>query len=209
MPQQLDKLDLERCPYCGVAKPNLSLTSALITHAHSGGNPRSWKSYICASCGGVVLTEARGQTQGLVIDRIYPEARQVSEHVPDRARSYLNQAIGSLGAPSGAIMLAASAVDAMLKAKEFESGSLKQRIDAAAEAHLITQDMAQWAHAVRLDANEERHADKDSALPTEDQARHTLDFSLALAEFLFVLPERVKAGRRAAENPTSAPETTA
>jgi len=199
MPQQLDKLELERCPYCGVAKPHLTTNTAFITHGHSGQNPRFWKTYVCASCGGVVLTAARGQSQNLPIDEMYPSARQVSEYVPERARSYLNQAMGSLSAPSGAIMLAASAIDAMLKAKKLEVGNLKRRIDEAAESHLITEGMAQWAHAVRLEANEERHADKESALPTEEDARNTLDFSLALAEFLFVLPERVKAGRKAAE----------
>ena len=98
-------------------------------------------------------------------------------------------------------MLAASAVDAMLKNKGYKDGSLYARIDDAAAKHLITPDMAAWAHDVRLDANYERHADESSTLPTTDDAQRCVDFALALAEFVFVLPDRVKRGR-AATRPT-------
>jgi hypothetical protein len=43
-------------------------------------------------------------------------------------------------------MLAASAVDSMLKDKGYKEGSLYKRIDTAAADHLITDGMAQWAH---------------------------------------------------------------
>jgi hypothetical protein len=91
-------------------------------------------------------------------------------------------------------MLSASAVDAMLKAKLYKEGSLYSRINKAAENHLITQEMAQWAHSVRLDANDQRHADEEVSLPTSDDAKRSIDFVLALGAFLFVLPSRVKSG---------------
>jgi hypothetical protein len=54
--------------------------------------------------------------------------------------------------------------------------------------------MAKWAHEVRLGANDERHADEESDLPDDGDAKKTVDFALALAEFLFVLPSRVEEG---------------
>jgi Domain of unknown function (DUF4145) len=92
-------------------------------------------------------------------------------------------------------MLAASAVDAMLKAKGFVDGSLFARINQAKEAHIITEGMAEWAHEIRLDANDQRHADKDAGLPTEADANKSIEFAQALAQFLFVLPDRVARGR--------------
>ena len=68
-------------------------------------------------------------------------------------------------APAGAVMLAASSVDAMLKEKGYNEGSLYARIGQARDDHLITADMAEWAHEVRLDANDQRHADEAAALP--------------------------------------------
>jgi len=99
-------------------------------------------------------------------------------------------------------MLAASSVDAMLKAKGHKEGSLYSRINQAAKDHLITEDMAKWAHEVRLEANEPRHADEAMPLPSEEDARKCIDFVLALGQFLFVLPARVQRGLAEAEKKT-------
>ena len=54
--------------------------------------------------------------------------------------------------------------------------------------------MATWAHEVRLDANDQRHADEAVPLPTTADAQHVLDFALALGNFMFVIPSRVTRG---------------
>lgn len=100
-------------------------------------------------------------------------------------------------------MLTASAVDSMLKEKGLKDGSLYKRIGEAADAHLITEEMAKWAHEVRLEANDQRHADENAALPNEANAERVIEFAFALAQFLFVLPARVAAGLdEATEAPT-------
>lgn len=98
-------------------------------------------------------------------------------------------------------MLAASSVDAMLKAKALSVGSLYTRIDQAAKQHLITSQMADWAHDVRLDANDQRHADDDFPLPDTDQAEKCVEFATALGQFMFVLPARVERGIKRAKAP--------
>ena len=126
--------------------------------------------------------------------QMYPQ----SSHIPHPASSYLMQAVESLHAPAGAAMLAASAIDAMLKAKGYKEGSLNSRIDKAAENHLISGEMALWGHEIRLDTSDPRHPDPTAPLPDELIAKKWLDFAGALAEFLFVLPARVKRGRKEA-----------
>lgn len=91
-------------------------------------------------------------------------------------------------------MLAASAVDAMLKAKAYTEGSLYARIDKAVADHVITADVDAWAHEVRLDANDQRHADQEAKLPEQNDARRAIDFATALGTILFVLPARVRRG---------------
>jgi hypothetical protein len=54
---------------------------------------------------------------------------------------------------------------------------------------------------VRLDANDERHADENADLPTEVDAKRCIDFTKALAEFLFILPDRIAKGRAAKSKP--------
>jgi hypothetical protein len=95
-------------------------------------------------------------------------------------------------------MLAASAVDAMLKAKNYQTGGLYERIERAAAEHVITADMSQWAHHVRLEANDRRHADADNPHATKDEAEQAVEFAAALGHILFVLPSRVRRGLAAA-----------
>ena len=161
---------------------------------YAGGHKRAWRTYRCARCGGVVTAAADGWEQG--IREMYPSGTDIDIAIPERARTFLAQARNSLSSPSGAIMLCASAVDAMLKAKSLRDGSLYSRIDKAAENHLITAEMAKWAHEVRLDANDQRHADDNEPLPESADATKALDFALALAQFMFVLPSECSAALR-------------
>jgi hypothetical protein len=87
----------------------------------------------------------------------------------------------------------------MLKAKNLKTGALYDRITEALEQNLITAEMAEWAHDVRLDANDQRHADEEAPLPTSDRAQKCVDFAMALGEFLYVLPARVERGRASAK----------
>ena len=194
-------LPLPRCPHCNVAKPPLNRMQTFDSDDDRGNNRRHWGFYKCSICGGFVMAVApvgvdkNGRPESRDISEIWPTPQTVHEAVPDRARSYLDQAIASIHAPAGAVMLTASAVDAMLKEKGLKDGSLYKRIEEAAASHLITAEMAAWAHEVRLDANDQRHTDDDGALPDEADAKKGIDFATALAQFLFVLPARVDRGR--------------
>lgn len=192
MPALQQNLNIERCPHCSVNRPLMLKLRQVDTHNHANENKRTWCMYKCNNCGGVV-TAAANQF-GQEANEIYPRPRIVDTDVPERAKEYLKQAIDSLHAPAGAVMLAASSVDAMLKEKNYQEGSLYRRIEKAAEDHLITPEMAQWAHEVRLDANDQRHADNSASLPTETDAKKVIDFAEALAQFLFVLPQKVQRG---------------
>lgn len=194
-------LQLPRCPHCNVAKPSLNKLTACDTADDRGKNRNHWATYKCSICGGITMavapisTNAGGQQVIHDISEIWPTPQTVHESVPERSKSYLDQAIVSIHAPAGAVMLTASAIDAMLKEKGLTEGSLYKRIEEAAESHLITPEMAAWAHEVRLDANDQRHTDEDGALPDEADAKKAIDFALALAQFLYVLPARVARGR--------------
>ncbi|MBL6458629.1 DUF4145 domain-containing protein [Belnapia sp. T6] len=132
------------------------------------------------------------------IEHVYPDQQRFDDEIPERARNYLTQARDSLHAPDGSVMLAASSVDAMLKSIGLTAGSLYSRIERAKTEGRITPDMADWAHQVRLDANDPRHADLNDPHHTQASARLALDFATAFAEILFVLPARVTRGRNAA-----------
>lgn len=192
------KLELPRCPHCSVNLPNLPEVSKFETTDHAKTTIIRWRCYRCESCGGAVIAKAAAYDQN--VQAYYPTAASVDELLPKRPRSYLQQAIDSVHAPAGSVMLAASSVDAMLKLKGYDQGSLYQRIGTAAADHVITSDMATWAHEVRLDANDQRHADEESELPSIDDANRAIEFVQALAQFMFVLPAKVERGIKDAQS---------
>lgn len=191
-----DYLKLERCPHCSVHMPTLKREASFGTMSDSWW---IWGVYVCQGCKYPVLAGGERLTQGVIRAAVLiPKPSGIDEAVPESARRYLQQASDALHTPDGATMLAASAVDALLKAKKFTKGTLNERIRQAAADHVITEDMAAWAHHVRLEANNPRHADAVRPHATQKEAEQTLEFALALAQFLFVLPARVARGMRAA-----------
>ncbi len=192
-------LDLPRCPHCSVAKPNLQELTGLSTSDDRRQNLRYWSIYKCMICGGVILAVAAFQESRdpgtFPITHVWPAHQTVHASIPERARTFLEQAIASIHAPAGAVMLAGSSIDAMLKEKGLKKGSLYSRIEIASAQNMITAEMAAWAHEIRLDANDQRHADEEASLPNEAEASRAIEFATALAQFLFVLPARVARGR--------------
>ncbi len=189
-------LHLNRCPHCKIHLPSLTLKGKTPAPENQNFLARDWHLWMCEACGGAVCGWTIEGTD--VVLGLMPEAEEVSKDIPERAADYLQQAIDTVHSPSASIMVAASSVDAMLKAKGYlkKDGDLFGRINKAAEDHLITKEMAQWAHDVRLDANAERHVDEEATPPTQEDAQRAVDFTKALGEFLFVLPAKVMRGRK-------------
>lgn len=186
------QLTLDRCPHCSVSKPNAVLKTNFETESYDKEYKRIWGIYVCMKCGGVITASSYNWAHEVI--ELYPKIKTVDNALPPKAKAFLYQANETIHSPSGSIMLSASCVDAMLKAKGYKEGSLYKRIEKAAEEHLITAEMAKWAHQVRLDANDERHADENAELPNINDAKKLIEFTTALAQFLFVLPALIEQG---------------
>jgi|ERR1700733_764386 len=200
-------IDMDRCPHCFVANPAIDLQTNFAAEPSRSnlmvvrGSGYHWYVYKCRTCAGLISCAAvkmgssyfgymNGETPFMWI---IPAPKSLDKNLPSRVAHYLGQAQESVASPSASIVMSASAIDAMLKEKGLKAGSLFTRINKAAETGIITKDMAHVAHDVRLGANDERHADEDTALTTDEDARRCLEFAEAIAEMIFILPTRVKA----------------
>ncbi len=199
-------LTLDRCPHCATAHPTVVLRhSFTVTPRRAGalqavaGHSLQWGVYTCESCGGLVAaaipTDQHNDARMSSACWVVPAPRASRDDLPPRVQSFLKQAEETMSSPSAAVLMCASAVDAMLKARGYKEGSLYKRIEKTVADNILTADMAAWAHDVRLDANGERHADEDAPMPTEADARRCFEFALTLGDVLFVLPARVRRGR--------------
>src|SRR5437763_10282603 len=106
MPLLIEPLDLARCPHCRVDRPNIQSIHTTQSNNFSSNNKRHWRIYRCHRCGGLI-TAASKRERGEV-DEIYPQPIRLDESLPEKARIFLDQAINSLHAPAGSIMLSAS-----------------------------------------------------------------------------------------------------
>lgn len=193
--------NVDKCPQCGVINPLMNAVHNPSLHYKDGSGGWYYATLRCSKCKDQSLyygysnerdIGADGTARKVTIFASYPAAKSVSGDIPDRARSFLQQAVDSLHAPDGAVMLAASSVDAMLKDKGYKDGTLFSRITKAYEANLLTEQMRDWAHEIRLSANEPRHADDSFQGATNADAKQVIEFAEALGEYLYVLPARVK-----------------
>lgn len=180
-------LALHRCPHCQIAKP-LLISIKLLPRSGSDRVP-GWHGYQCTNCSSMVLVQTQA-TNSTLVKSVFPDVRDAPLELPDSARRYLTQAYRTVqDAPDAAAIMASSAVDDMLKQKGYtDQRSLHDRIDAARNDHLLTDEMAKWAHRIRFVSNNPRHADDANPHVEPDEAKRMLAFAEALAQYLYVLP---------------------
>lgn len=183
------------CPHCGISAPLLLKvwTSGDPVPRSDNGPTSRWSAYRCTTCGHIVTAKGRPEAPNSNpgVFQIYPDIWEIDEVVPERVRTYLSQAHQTLAAADASVVMSAASIDAMLKDNGLSEGSLYTRIDQAVTDGLLTQKMAEWAHRVRLDANNPRHADEQTPHMTADDAKRAFDFANALTEYLYLLPSRM------------------
>jgi hypothetical protein len=192
--------DVRNCPHCGVANPQMAAqwkSQQPIKGRDPGWQSYVWACYNCTTCGGVVLTRVLPDSP--IVARIYPATRTAHSDIPEPAKTFLQQAFETLHAPDAAAVMGGSAVDAMLKALGYTEGSLYSRIDKAVVDHKLTAAMGDWAHEVRLGSNRPRHADKENPHVNPAEAKQSVEFAEALANFLFVLSAKIERGKEDAK----------
>ena len=201
-------LDIDRCPWCKTATPTMKeMWSSLNrdpldpSELVSGRTEGDWNLYMCTRCRKLVLQgifygeEDEEDFENETV--LLPDTElKIDESIPQRAADFLRQAQDSIDSPDASTMVCASALDMILQEKGLPKteGNLNSRIDKAASRHLITEDMAKWAHQIRLIANDGRHPDKKAPPISKEDAKQAFEFAITLAHILFVLPARVTRG---------------
>ena len=193
---QVNTLSLGRCPHCHVASPALvMMTQTDICIGAVNREPRRFGLWQCTSCGNCVadrINDRVGYSGKSVRTGVWPtETIGASEAIPEPARRYLQQAIDSISTPDGAVMLAASAILSMHKAKKYNKSKLFEAIKLAVADNALTPELEAWAHKLRLDSNDPRHADDDHPHKTTEEAKELVEFARMLGEIWFVLPAKI------------------
>lgn len=199
------------CGICGARNTALDVKANI----QVPNNPTLWNTLlVCGSCGAGSVAQIRSLqtppqpplnfpgdlgTQGasqFVIFSVYPERSigKAPESVPDAAAAAYVEGVENLkdGRPTSAVMMFRRALDVALKEfpSEIDAWKLEKRIDKLADAGLITKDLKQWAHKIRLEGNEAVHELQN---PSKQQAEELRLFTELVLTYLFTLPEKVRA----------------
>ena len=195
------------CPHCGTKQVAFTLI-----HQHRAHKEEEniWDTLsLCGQCSRCVLvaflaprntdpkgllgTSRRLEVQQLGIYPSLPESAAPA-HTPDNVAQFYRQGMDNLpGNWDAAGMMFRKALDSALKRKFPRiTGTLKRRIDKAAEAHEFTPALAEWAHQIRLDGNDAAHEEKPFS---KEEAERLQTFTELVLRYLFTLPGMLEQAR--------------
>jgi hypothetical protein len=219
-PNNYGNVQLAICPFCYAKNPGLhlihltdielSLPQARLLGDQVAEGACQWALYSCTSCLlciSVCIAQAWGATGRLRTVLAFPTI--VSSHsrlkdTPSSARDYLLEAERiRRDSPRSSILATATAIDHMLKHRGYKTGSLYERINAAVAAQEFPKSIGDWAHEVRLDANDIRHADEHTDPSYYSAQRADLLWRLAatISDVWFGIPAEIARGRAATKQP--------
>lgn len=141
----------------------------------------------------VIVTNHRN----LRVNATYPQAIQIDapNSTPPRAAKFFIEAKEdfSRGRYETSAMNCRKVIDIATKNLHLkDEDKLVRRISALRETGLITQEMADWAHIVRIDTNGAVHSDEEFSKEEVDQL---LKFTEVFLTYSFTLPAMVSAKR--------------
>lgn len=207
------------CPYCGAEKVGFTLACGV----RSSLTPpqvakRTRYLMLCSNCeeaivgvldlprGRSVSLEAHECTHdptkaGYVLAAFYPKpaCSRCPEHTPEVLERLFLQASNALkrgdadasGAMSRKVL--DNSTQQLLAEDAAKDRTINARIDALAEKGMLTSELAQWAHEIRLSGNDAVH---DLDPYTIDEAGELLTFVELYLTYIYTLPGRLEERRR-------------
>ncbi len=202
------------CPFCG-EKGNFSLEYRAEKKKANSSKRLSFDLYRCNVCVGFVqvLWSAGEFAHGM--NRLYnyrvlpwplsgkPEP---STNWPDGMTRFWIQAHNSLSNENwdAANLMARSALQFVVREKGASNGNLKEQIDDLGTKGVLHPLMQEWAHEVRLLANDSAHPDASVPLPvTPQDARDIINFLDFLMHYLYDLPHQISEYRQRKNSATT------
>lgn len=214
---QGDKMEVWRltCPFCG-EKGNFALAHHAEKKKPNSSKRLNFDLYQCHNCIGFVqvLWSANGHSSmhALYSYKVQPwplaGKREPSPNWPEGMTRFWVQAHNSLSNENwdAANLMAQSALQFVVREQGAKKGNLKEQIDDLGKKGTLHPMMQDWAHEVRLLANESAHPDAVAPLPvTPEDARDILNFLDLLMFHLYDLPEQISEYRRRQNGATNAP----
>lgn len=168
--------------------------------------------FVCNSCSQMVVADVsspwdptrryKGNIANwpdIKVNKIYPQPLVASPlpHLPDKIQSVYLQAKNSVfrKCPDAAGAMARKTLEMTCKHIDGSyNGTLFKHIDYLHSKGLITKDLKEWAHTIRLEGNNAAHGE---ALISEEDSEDILNFTEMFLMYTISMPEMVRLKRNA------------
>jgi hypothetical protein len=190
------------CAFCG-EKGNFKTVQHL-ERKKSGGIPKvlNYDTLQCGQCGNYMFAfwsaSSHGHGSGAMHDHhVLPWYRSTTDypkHWPPDVGRYWVEARRSIEGKNwtAAGLMARSAIQLVARSHEAEGKNLKEEIDDLAAKGLLPPITKEWAHEVRLLANEGTHPKPGTTGTDEKDAKDVVEFLSFLMTVMYNLPKQIE-----------------
>lgn len=201
------------CPHCHTKSVSFS-SYGEINKPNQQKYPIFTTAFYCGICYGGYIAEIlktdgdsphsiKGNIEDvsyLHIENEYPSPQDISapDYLPENINTFYIQAADSLrvGNLDASSMMSRKALEVAVKKLDGKGKSLYLKIENLAQEGKITEELKDWAHAIRLDGNEAAHEDEPV---TPEFAKEILSFAEMFLMYTFTMPERIALRRKESE----------
>ncbi len=192
------------CPHCDT-RSNFNDTM-MNAHTHWGKEAERFEVAVdvlsCQNCDGVVISfrkffTERGWKEWLSYPVSLPK---VDKAVPDKVAADYVSAVNclSIGEHKAAVTMFRRSLQQIMIDKNAKGSRLYDQIDDLATNGIITEDLKNWAHEIRLWGNEGAHPSKDGLDEvTEKETTEVKKFLESLFQYIYIMPATVTSSRSA------------
>jgi hypothetical protein len=189
------------CPHCNVVS-NFSSHSSTSGQWGDGASRRQLTamSMLCHNCGGIIMSFTEQNERGHHSEwKTFPSSiPRVDETVPAKVSQDYVSAVNcaSIGEFKAAATMFRRCLQQIMLDKSAKGNTLNDQIKDLEARQIITADLKDWAHEIRLWGNEGAHPSDDGLDElTSEEVEVIQDFLERLFDYIYIMPAKVASSR--------------
>ena len=216
----MSKKRLQPCPHCNATATYTTIFTTLperLVDLQMGEMYYALVTCDAENCGRVVFLIFKGleTKEGRythfdieLVDQYPKRIPKLHKSIPRQVTDDYIEAIKcfDVGAWKASVVICRRALQVSVIEKGAKKGILWEQIDELYDGEIITKDIKDWAHEIRLTGNIGAHPDKDGLEDvTKEDAKELIDFMEEYLNYVYIMPSKVQAKRAKKEEAKSIP----
>ena len=202
---------LKPCPHCNATATYTTIFTTLPERLVDLQMDKTYHALVSCdaeNCGGITLLILKGVEISLgrsnfrytteLVDQYPKRTPKPHESIPPQVADDYIEAIKcfDVGTWKASVVMCRRALQGSVIEKGAKEDKLVDQIDELYGQQIITKDIKDWAHEIRLTGNIGAHPDKDGLEDvTEEDAKELIDFMEEYLNYVYIMPSKVERKR--------------